>query len=209
MRITNLHLIPVLLVAVALVGFALPDVPDRPASEPTMFEIDKAHTVIGFKVRHLGIANVTGTFADYSTRVKLDPDDLSTMEVAARISAESVDTGNENRDNHLRSPDFFEAETYPDIRFQSTEVVAINGNEFELAGDLTIRGVTKRVVLEGELIGTAIGPGGKQRVGIEAETTIDRRDFGLEWNNLTEAGGIIVGHNVNIFLEIEAIQGGA
>lgn len=208
MRPTKTYLIPLLMLTVALVGVGLPGA-DRPSVEPTMYEIDKAHTVIGFKVRHLGIANVTGTFSDYSTRIKLDPDDLSTMEAAARIKVASVDTGNERRDADLRSPNFFEAETYPDIRFESTEVIAVNGNEFELAGNLTIHGVTKRVVLEGELIGVAQGPGGKQRVGIEAETTIDRREFGLEWNRLTEAGGVIVGHDVKIFLEIEAVQAGA
>ncbi|MEM1042879.1 MAG: YceI family protein [Bacteroidota bacterium] len=206
MRVTRPYFIPVLFVAVALAGFALPAAPDRPASEPSMYQIDKAHSVIGFKVRHLGITNVTGTFSDYSTRIKLDPGDLRTMEVAARISVESVDTGNARRDDHLRSPDFFEAETYPDIRFQSTEVVSVDGSAFELAGDLTIHGVTQPVVLQGDVIGTAEGPGGNRRIGIEAETTVDRRAFGLEWNGLTEAGGIIVGHDVRIFLELQAVQ---
>ncbi len=220
MQYPTIWLTSALFVVLTLAGFsqrgaeppaeARAEAPAAPAAfEVAAFEIDQAHSTVGFKVRHLGLASVTGTFDDYTARLQLDPADLSTMEVAARIEVESIDTGNERRDGHLRSPDFFEAETHPDIRFESTDVTEVDGNAFKLAGDLTIHGVTRPVVLEGALLGTAEGPGGKQRVGIEAETTIDRRDFGLTWDNLTEAGGVIVGHDVKIFLEIEAVEAGA
>jgi polyisoprenoid-binding protein YceI len=212
MRRTLYHLVPTLLVGILLTGFAThrdgaPDRPtEPPTSEPAVFEIDKAHSTVGFKVRHLGLSNVTGTFSDYMARVEIDPDDLSSTSVAARINVESVDTGNERRDADLRSDNFFDAAQHPQIRFQSTGVTDVDGNAFKLAGDLTIRGVTKPVVLDGELIGVAPGPMGKQRVGIEARTTIDRRDFGLTWNRLTEAGGVIVGHDVTILLDIQAVH---
>lgn len=208
------RLIPVILTGILLTGFTSYRVsaPDAPVAvskaEPVMFDIDKAHTTVGFKVRHLGLSNVTGTFADYAVRFTLDPADLTSMSVAARIEVASVDTGNERRDADLRSDNFFDAEQHPQIRFQSTSVTEVDGNAFKLAGDLTIHGVTKPVVLDGELIGVAPGPMGKQRVGIEAHTTIDRRDFGLTWNRLTEAGGVIAGHEVTIMLDIEAVQAG-
>lgn len=205
MRHTLFSLIPILLVGILLTGFAAHRA-GPPTAERAVFEIDKSHSTVGFKVRHLGIANVTGTFSDYMARVELDPNDLSSMAVAARINVESVDTGDERRDADLRSDNFFDAAQHPQIRFQSTGVTEVNGNAFKLAGDLTIRGVTKPVVLDGELIGVVPGPMGKQRVGIEARTTIDRRDFGLTWNRLTEAGGVIVGHDVTIILDIEAVQ---
>ncbi|MEP0545825.1 MAG: YceI family protein [Rhodothermales bacterium] len=212
MRRTLFRIVPTLLVGILLTGFAAhrTEAPDRPTKPPTseraVFEIDKAHSMVGFKVRHLGLSNVTGTFSDYMARVELDPTDLSSMSVAARINVASVDTGNERRDADLRSDNFFDAAQHPQIRFQSTGVTDIDGNMFKLAGDLTIRGVTKSVVLDGELIGVATGPMGKQRVGIEARTTIDRRDFGLTWNRLTEAGGVIVGHDVTILLDIQAVH---
>ncbi len=200
-------LIAALVLVGTLAGFASVDSPA--ASVPTVYEVDQTHSTVGFKVRHLGISTVTGTFADYDAQLRVDPADLSTMAVEATIRVESIDTGNERRDGHLRSEDFFEAETYPEMRFVSTGVTEVDGDAFKLAGDLTMHGVTRPVVLEGEVIGTAVGPGGKPRVGIEAGTTIDRRDFGLTWSRTTEAGGLLVGHDVRIFLEIEAVEVGA
>ena len=170
------------------------------------FEIDMAHSAVRFKVRHLGIANVRGTFDSFAANLSMEPGDLSTLETRARIDVASVDTDNLQRDEHLRSADFFDTETHPHIRFNSTGVTDVSGDSFRLAGDLTIHGVTKPVVLDAKLLGSAQGPDGRQRIGLEATTTIDRRDFGLTWNNLTEAGGIIVGHDVEITLEIEGAQ---
>ena len=170
------------------------------------YEVDMAHSTVQFKVRHLGIANVTGEFTSFNANLEMEPGDLSTLRASARIDVASVDTGNETRDADLRSENFFDVENHPYLRFRSSGVPDVSGNSFKLAGELTIHGVTKPVVLEAELLGTAEGPDGSERIGIEASTTIDRRDFGLTWNNLTEAGGVIVGHDVEITIEIEAAR---
>lgn len=207
MRPILYRLSPLLLLAVALVGFTGPHV-QRGSDAPrrAVYDIDKAHSSVGFKVRHLGISHVSGTFVDYDVRLELDPNDLRSMSARARIDAASVNTGNVDRDDDLRSENFFDTATYPDIRFTSTGVDHVDGNRFKLAGELTIHGVTRPVVLDGELLGTTTGPMGKERVGIEATTTIDRHDFGLTWNRLTEAGGVIVGREVTITLVVQAVR---
>lgn len=207
MRSTLSRLSPVVLLALALTGFvgSRPGPPDL--GQRAVYEIDKAHSSIGFTVRHLGISKVSGTFSDYNVRLEIDPDDLRSMSARARIDVASVNTGNADRDADLRSENFFDAAVHPEIRFESTGVEEVDGKRFKLAGDLTIRGVTKPVVLDGEILGTTTGPMGKERVGLEASTTIDRRDFDLTWNRLTEAGGVIVGHDVTIVLAVEATRG--
>lgn len=207
MRFTLYRLSPVVLLAVALAGFSGPQ-PEHADDGPrrAVYEIDKAHSSVGFKVRHLGISHVSGTFADYDVRLELDPNDLESMRARARIDVTSVTTGNMDRDDDLRSENFFDVANHPDIRFTSTGVERVDGNRFKLAGELTIRGVTKPVVLDGELLGTTTGPMGKERVGIEATTTIDRHDFDLTWNKLTEAGGVIVGRDVTIVLTMQAVR---
>jgi polyisoprenoid-binding protein YceI len=210
MRHPLYHLSPVLLLALALVGFVgLQPGAETEASQRAVYTIDKSHSSIGFKVRHLGISTVTGTFSDYDVRLEVDPNDLKSMRARARIDVASVYTGNVDRDDDLRSENFFDVETHPEIRFESTGVEAVDGDRFKLAGELTIRGVTKPVVLDGQLLGTTTGPMGKERVGLEATTTIDRRDFDLTWNRLTEAGGVIVGHDVTIMLVMQAVRAGA
>ena len=153
-------------------------------------------------MRHLGISNVRGQFADYDATVQFDPENLETLQVEATINVGSINTGIERRDNHLRSDDFFNAEQFPAMTFVSKGVRNIDGDEFELVGDLTIRDVTKEVVLEGEFLGAA-AQGEKQKVGFEAETTINRFDYNLKWDKLTEAGGFVVGEEVDIILELE------
>lgn len=172
------------------------------------YEIDGQHSAVRFKVRHLGIANVTGEFTEFAANLTMEPGDLSTLRTSARIDVASVDTGNETRDADLRSDNFFDAAQHPYIRFKSTGVSDVDGDTFKLAGDLTIQGVTKPIALDAELLGTVPGPGGTERIGIVAAATIDRRDFGLTWNKLTEAGGVIVGHDVKLIIEIEAAQAG-
>lgn len=199
-----------LLLLVLLVGFtdtpeATAPSPHRTSSDVANWAIDKVHSDIGFKVRHLGISNVRGNFTDYDVTLSFDPDDLSTLETTATVRIASINTENERRDNHLRSPDFFAADEHPEMTFVSKEVRNIDGNEFELVGDLTIRGVTKEVVLDAEYLGTA-SMGDSERAGFQAETSIDRFDYGLAWDNLTEAGGLVVGREVNIILELEVIK---
>ena len=190
-------------------GFAAADgpetkkAPEASAPEVATWEVDKSHSQVGFKVRHLGLSYVDGEFTDYEATIRFDPADLSTFEAEATIPVASITTGNDRRDGHLRSPDFFAAEEHPVMTFKSKEVRNIDGNTFEVVGDLTIRGTTKEVVLDAELMGTAT-MGDNTIAALEAETTINRLDYGLAWNNLTEAGGVVVGHDVTISLQIEA-----
>lgn len=188
-----------LLASLLLVAFSIP------TEEPSSWSIDVAHSSISFKVRHLGISNVRGEFLTYDAEVLMDGADLSTLAVDATIETTSIDTGNERRDNHLRSDDFFGAEEFPNMTFTSTGVTEVDGDTFHLAGDLTIRDVTKSIVLEGEFLGTAT-MGDSERAGFEATTTINRKEFNLSWDRLTEAGGFVVGHDVEIILELELIK---
>ena len=202
MRIQKKAPFALLAALVLLAGFATADRSPEPTSEVMTFVADKAHSQVGFKVKHLGISNVRGNFADYDATVQFDPENLETLQVEATINVGSIDTGIERRDNHLRSDDFFNAEAFPTITFVSKEMRSLDGDEFELVGDLTIRDVTKEVVLEGEFLGSA-AQGDKQKAGFEAETTINRFDYNLKWDNLTEAGGFVVGEEVDVILELE------
>jgi len=176
-----------------------------PSGDPSSWSIDSSHSSISFKVRHLGISNVRGEFRAYDAKIMMEGTDLSTLSVNATIQTESVDTGNERRDGHLRSDDFFGAEEFPMITFVSTGVSEVDGDKFHLMGDLTIRDVTQSVVLEGEFLGTAMMRD-TERAGFEATTTVNRKEFNLSWDQLTEAGGLIVGHDVEISLELELIK---
>ena len=188
-----------LLVTLFLAAFAIP------MENPTSWSIDAAHSSISFKVRHLGISNVRGEFLAYDAEILMDGADLSTLSVNANIETASIDTGNERRDGHLRSDDFFAAEEFPNMTFTSTGVTEVEENRFQLSGDLTIRDVTQAIVLEGEFLGTA-SMGDSERAGFEATTTINRTEFNLSWDRLTEAGGLVVGHDVEIILELELIK---
>ncbi len=189
---------------VVLPGASMKADPEKPGSKTavTKFVADKAHSQLGFKVRHLGITNVNGSFNDYEAEVTLDPDDLSTLQATAIIKIASIDTGIERRDNHLKSDDFFNAEQFPEMKFVSKAVRNIDGGEFELVGDLTIRDITKEVVLEGEFLGAGM-MGETKKVGFEAETTINRFDYNLKWDRVTEAGGLVVAEDVKITLDLE------
>jgi len=204
MRAFRVLLVPAL---IALAGFWQPT--EAPTREVLNWTIDKAHSSIGFRVRHLGISFVNGVFGDYDATLQFDPNDLSTLKATATIRVASINTGIERRDNHLRSPDFFDAEKYPEIRFVSKAVRNIQGNRFQLVGDLTIKDVTKEVVLDVEFLGTAQGMQGEQRAAFTARGTIDRFDYGLQWNRLTEAGGVVVSREVTLLIDIEAVQEGA
>lgn len=194
-------IVPLLVVALlATIGF----VPE-PAPRVSSWSVDHTHSKIGFKIRHLGISNVRGDFRDYDVSISMTDGDVSTLAASATIQTTSVFTDNDRRDNHLRSPDFFSAEEFPVMTFQSKEVRAVDGNAFELVGDLAIRDVTKEVVLNAQFLGTAT-MGGQERAGFEASTEVNRLEYGLAWNRLTEAGGFVVGHNVEIILELEMVK---
>ena len=176
-----------------------------PVQPPASWSVDHAHSKLGFKVKHLGISNVRGEFREYEAVLTMDGTDLSTLSAEATIKTASLFSGNERRDDHLRSPDFLSAEQHPEMTFVSTGVRSVEGSRFEMVGDLTIRDVTREVVLAAEFLGSAT-MAEQERAGFEATTTIDRMDYGLAWNMLTEAGGFVVGHSVEITLELEVIK---
>jgi polyisoprenoid-binding protein YceI len=168
------------------------------------FNIDKSHSEAFFQVRHL-VTRVRGRFTDFGGTVDLDRDNPAKSSVAVTIQATSVDTGEPDRDNHLRSGDFFDVEKFPTLSFTSTGVSKKNDEEFDIAGDLTIHGVTKQITLPVTFLGFARDPWGNQRAGFEAETRINRKDYGLAWNAPLETGGLLVGDEVRISLSIQAI----
>ena len=168
------------------------------------WNIDNSHSTIGFRIRHMVIARVNGTFEDWSGQLTLDPENLTDSSVEIRINVASVDTHEADRDTHLRSADFFDAETYPEIVFTSTSVEAVDAENVRILGDLTMHGVTQPVVLAAEYGGRVKDPWGNDRVGFTATTKIDRKDFGLTWNTALETGGVLVGDTVEITVELEA-----
>jgi polyisoprenoid-binding protein YceI len=176
------------------------------ASEVTTWRIDPVHTHVEFAVRHLMVATVKGRFAEVEGTVTLDETDPANSSVDVRIAAASVDTREPQRDAHLRSADFLDAERHPSLTFKSRRIEPRENGEFTAYGDLTIRGVTREVALEGEHLGTNRSPYGFQVAGFSARTRINRKDYGLNWNAALETGGVLVGDEVRINLEVEAIR---
>lgn len=167
---------------------------------------DQAHSNADFSVRHMMITTVRGGFKDVSGKLKFDQQNPANSYVEAVIQVGSVWTGINDRDNHLRSADFFDAENHPEMTFKSTKVEATSATHAKVTGDLTIRGTTRSVVLEVEFIGEQKNPfTGKTSAGFSATTNINREDFGLTWNVALEAGGWLVGKEVKISLDIEAV----
>ena len=165
--------------------------------------IDKTHSEATFQVRHL-VTKVRGRFTDLGGSIAFDEASPEASAVTFTIQAASIDTGTPDRDAHLRSEDFFHVEQYPSITFVSTAIRARGGNQFDVTGDLTMRGVTKRITLPVTYLGTAKDPWGNEKIGFEAETTINRKDYGLVWNAALEAGGFLVGDDVKISVSIQA-----
>ena len=172
----------------------------------TTWNLDTTHSGIHFSVRHMVIAKVRGSFRKFSGAVSLDEQNVSASSVAVTIETGSIDTGVEQRDNHLRSPDFFDVEKFPSISFQSTKVEKTSGNGLKVTGNLTIRDVTREVVLEADSLGVGKDPWGNARAAFEAKTSVDRRDFGLTWNQALETGGVLVGEKIEISIEVQAVK---
>lgn len=170
------------------------------------WQIDPAHTNVEFTVRHMMISNVKGQFQKTSGTISANGNDPATAKIDATIDANSVNTRVEKRDNHLKSPDFLDVAKYPTITFKSNKVEAEGPNKWKVTGDLTLHGVTKPVVLEVETSGAPIQVMGNTRAGASATTTIKRSDFGLTWNKALEAGGVMVGDEVAISIDVEAIK---
>ena len=177
------------------------------SSKPTEWQIDPAHSAAHFSVRHLMISNVRGEFTKLSGSAVIDPVNSEKSTVEVTIDAASINTREPQRDEHLRSPEFFDVAKYPTLTFRSKRVEAHGADEFKLTGDLTIHGVTKEVSFDVEGPTPSVkDPWGNIRAGITASAKINRKDFGVAWNAFTEAGGLVVGDEVKITIEAELIQ---
>jgi polyisoprenoid-binding protein YceI len=180
--------------------------PAAPALPPNTWMIDGAHTLAGFSVKHMMVTNVHGRFGKVSGTVFYDGRDVSTIKADITIDATSITTDNEKRDAHLKSPDFFDAAQFPTITFKSKRVEKGAAGTFKLVGDLTMRGVTKEVALDVEGPTPVVNAGPVAKVGATATTTLNRQDFGVKWSRSMDGGGVVVGDNVKVTIEIEANQ---
>lgn len=170
----------------------------------TKWNVDVTHTNVGFVVRHMMVSKVRGNFTDMEGTIEGDPTTLDSTEISFRIGVDSVNTNNEDRDNHLRSADFFEVEKYPDMTFESTNIKKIGETKYALTGDLTIKGTTKETTFDVQYLGKGENPWGVAVVGFEASTKISRKEFGLTWNQALEAGGVLVGDDIEIVIDLQA-----
>ncbi|MCE6992495.1 YceI family protein [Dyadobacter sp. CY323] len=168
-----------------------------------VWNIDPLHSEVQFKVKHLVISTVTGSFKSFSGSAITESDEFTNAEIELTIDVDSVDTGQPGRDEHLRNGDFFETETYPQFQFKSTSFTKIKGDLYKLTGNLTIKGITKEVELEAEYGGTERDPWGNTKVGFEVTGTIDRKDFNVTFNSLTETGGLALGENIKILANVQ------
>lgn len=196
------HIRPFLLAAALVAVFAAPAL-----AQGTPWQIDPAHSVAQFAVRHLMISNVKGEFSKVTGLANLDENDLTRSTVEVNIDTTTVNTREPQRDAHLRSADFFDVARYPTITFRSKRITPTGNGKFKMTGDLTIRGVTREVIFDVEGPTSAIkDPQGNVRVGASAAARINRKDFGLLWNAALEGGGVVVGDEVAIAIEVELVK---
>lgn len=174
------------------------------ATTTTTYSIDKAHSELTFQVRHL-LTKVRGRFSDFSGTIEYDEENPERSQVNVEVQAASIDTNERDRDVHLRSADFFDVEKTPALTFRSTGIQRTSDGTFAVTGDLTIHGVTRSVSFDAFLLGKAKDPWGNERIAFEAETTINRKDFGLTWNAALETGGFLVGDEVTISVSVQAV----
>ena len=193
---------------------------NRPATEDTVFDaattavddisgdytLDTSHTRLGFSARHAMVTTVRGSFPSFEGTAKIDTANPAASSVSLSIDVAGIETGNADRDGHLRSGDFFDAEQFPTITFTSTEVVREDESTWQITGDLTIKGVTKPVTIEFESTGSARDPFGNLRVGFEGATSINRKDWGLSWNAALETGGVLVSEKIKLEFDVSAIK---
>lgn len=172
----------------------------------TTWQIDPAHTEVGFEVKHLMISKVRGRFGKLTGTVVMDEAQPSNSSVTAEIEVASIDTREENRDTHLRSADFFDAESFPKILFRSTKVESAGAGKLRVTGDLTIRGATHEVVLAVTEEGRGGDPWGGERFGYSATASIDRRGWGLTYNQALETGGVVVGNEIKLVIDVELVK---
>lgn len=173
------------------------------------WDIDSSHSTVEFSVRHLGLASVKGTFHTVRGEITLDEDDLTRSTGRAEVEVASIDTRDERRDTHLRSADFFDAESFPTATFESRAIRAVDESRYEVDGELTLRGVTRPVTLQAEVSEFITDPWGNRRFAVEVDAEINRTDFGLNWNQVLEAGRLMVGEKVRIHAATEVVLAGA
>ncbi len=189
--------------SLALVALVL--APGFARAEPVSWKIDPVHSSVTFKIRHL-VSRVQGEFKDLNGTIAFDPADASAGSVAVTIAAASIDTKNDYRDKDLRSGNFFDVETYPEITFKSTGAETTPDGKLQVTGDLTMHGVTRPVVLDAEFLGSGPHPRGGRVAGFAATTTLNRKDFGITWNKVLDAGGTLLGDDVQVEINLEAVH---
>lgn len=168
--------------------------------------IDPAHSEIGFKVKHMMFTNVSGKFNTFSATIENENNQFETSLIKFEAEINSIDTNNTDRDNHLKSADFFDAEKFQKLSFVSSEVKKINENEFQIIGELTVKDVTKTITLATEYSGMMLDPWGNTKAGLSISGKINRKEFGLTWNAALETGGVLVGEEVKLFVEVQLLK---
>jgi polyisoprenoid-binding protein YceI len=179
---------------------------EAPQAVGTSWSFDLAHSSIDFKVQHMMVTSVKGQFRDFTGTIIGDIENPTSAEIDVDIDAASIDTRNEQRDAHLRSADFLDTENFPRITYKSTRIERVGDEQFKIYGDLTIRGVTREIDLEGTVNGHGTTPYGQEVVGMSAKGELNRKDFGLTWNVALEKGGWLVGDKLKLDFEIEAVK---
>lgn len=170
------------------------------------WELDTVHSSVGFAVKHMMVSTARGSFKKFEGTIHLDEQNPSASRVDVTVDATSIDTGDERRDGHLKSPDFFDVATYPTITFKSTKVEKLSDKKFRVTGDLTIHGVTREVPLNVELAGESRDMQGQRRAGFEVTGSINRKDFGLNWNVALETGGWLVSDTIKLVIDAEVLE---
>ena len=170
----------------------------------TVWTVDQVHSEVGFSVKHMMISKAKGTFDKFDAVIEADVEDMTDAKIEVTIDTNSINTRNEDRDNHLRSADFFDAENHPNMKFVATDIKKTASNQYDVVGELTIRGTTKPTTLDVTFEGQSKDPmGGATVAGFSGTTTINRKEFGLTWNAAVETGGVLVGEDVKIHFELE------
>ncbi len=172
----------------------------------TLWMIDPTHSEVQFKVKHLVISTVTGSFGSYDGKIEADSDDFENAKATFTADIDSISTNNEDRDQHLKSDDFFNAEEYPQLKFESTNFEKVGDGEYKVTGDLTIRDVTKKIELDVVHGGTVTDQYGQTKAGFEVEGKINRKEFDLTWSAVTEAGNVVVGDEIKLQLNVQFIK---
>lgn len=172
----------------------------------SIWAIDPTHSEIGFKVKHMMFTNVSGKFNTFTATIENEDNQFETSTIHFEAEISSIDTNNADRDNHLKSADFFDAEKFPKLSFKSSAVKKISENEFEIEGELTVKDVTKTITLATEYSGLMLDPWGNTKAGLSIAGKINRKEFGLTWNAALETGGVLVGEEVKLFVEVQLLK---